>query len=545
MISPRVHTACEVFRDHRVTWHHRPLQLTCTCILLLLLASQSQAAVSVNLPLDDPVYPLLEKLVTSNLTFTNALTIKPITRLYAARLIAEAMQQRRDELATSQRQDPFLDWILQYLAGRFKRELQQLRFFYRPRRPGPFFLAPLSELKLDVAFASEQFVHRDSSGRTTNLQGVFGLNEGFAYGNALSLRARSISWGTVGEQVAAYVEPDVRLRTDPILGDTFDTTLHKGYLKVGHMNLELEFGRDTLWWGPASQGDLVLSNNAPPFDLLKLSTPTPFRLPWLLSHLGEWQVAYFVTRLEAEQVIPHPLVSGLRVTVQPTAFLKFGFTNVIEAFGEGGENLSPLVFMEKLLVPTLDATAQSINGLVAYDLVLSFPLARKITALNGLKFYWQRGQDNVSHVQGFLGGGNILGGVLDGGRWDLRVEFAETRDHGAVWYTHPTYRSGFAFKQFLIGHPIGGAAESFFMRATYYWTPTAWIAADGRREQYGVDVQPDVTIQQRFGLEGSYQFSLQQKHLVLWSRLEYATLDTPAVEPQHTFVLLFTARWRF
>jgi len=511
----------------------------------LVLISQSQAEVSVNLPLDDPAYPLLEKLVISHLTFTNALTIKPITRLYAARLIAETIQQRRDELETSQRQDPFLDWILQYLAGRFKPELQQIRFFYRPRRPAPVFLAPLTELKLDTAFARDQFVHRDSSGLTTNLQGVFGLNEGFAYGNALSLRARSISWGTFWEHVAAYVEPDIRLRTDPILGDTFDATLHKGYLQVGYRNLELEFGRDTLWWGPASQGDLVLSNNAPPFALLKFSTPTPFRLPWLLHYLGEWQVSYFVTRLEADQEIPHPLVSGLRVTVQPTPFLKVGFTNVIEAFGEGGESLSPLTFMEKLFVPTLDATAQSINGLVAYDLVLSLPLARILPILNGLKFYWQRGQDNIHHVRGVLGGGNILGGILDGGRWDLRVEFAETRDDEAVWYTHPTYRSGFAFKQFIIGHPIGGAAEGWFVRATYYLTPTVWIAADGRREHYGFNVQPDVTTQQRFGLEGSYQFSLQQQSLVLWGRLEYATLNLPTTDLQHTFVLLFTARWRF
>ena len=56
--------------------------------LLFLLVPGSHAEVSVNLPLDDPAYPLLDKLVTSNLTFTNSLTIKPITRLYAARLIA-------------------------------------------------------------------------------------------------------------------------------------------------------------------------------------------------------------------------------------------------------------------------------------------------------------------------------------------------------------------------------------------------------------------------------------------------------------------------
>jgi hypothetical protein len=65
------------------------------------------------------------------------------------------------------------------------------------------------------------------------------------------------------------------------------------------------------------------------------------------------------------------------------------------------------------------------------------------------------------NIQGVLGGGNIIGGVLEGGRWDVRFEFVETRDAGSVWYTHPTYTSGFAFQQFVLGHPIGGQPRGF------------------------------------------------------------------------------------
>src|SRR5207249_6565896 len=114
---------------------------------------------------------------------TTDLTIKSITLLYAARLIAEAIEQRRHALDTAQRQEPFLDEILEYLSSRFKRELQEIGFLYRPRRAETVFLAPLVELKFDTVFARHQFVLRDSSGLTPNLQGVFGLNEGFAYGN--------------------------------------------------------------------------------------------------------------------------------------------------------------------------------------------------------------------------------------------------------------------------------------------------------------------------------------------------------------------------
>jgi hypothetical protein len=125
-----------------VVYYTRWWYWTFTGLLLFLLVSSSHAEVSVNLPLDDPAYPLLDKLVTSNLTFTNALAVKPITRLYAARLIAEAVEQCRHELDMAQRQEPFLDERLEYLTGRFKRELQEVGFLYRPRRARPVFFTP-------------------------------------------------------------------------------------------------------------------------------------------------------------------------------------------------------------------------------------------------------------------------------------------------------------------------------------------------------------------------------------------------------------------
>jgi Capsule assembly protein Wzi len=516
---------------------------------LVLQVALAQAAVSINLALDDPAYPLLEKLVSSNLTWSNALTIKPITRLYAARLIAEATQQRQRELADTQRQEPFLDQTLQYLARRFQKELQQIGFFYQPQpSDDAFFIAPLTEFKLDLIGAHDQFVHRDSSGFTSNLQGVFGLQSGFTYGNDFSTRLRSVSWATLWQHVAVYLEPELIGRSDPLLGDVFDVDLFTGYLKASYANLELEFGRDALWWGPASQGDLVLSNNAPPLELLKLSTPLPFRIPWMFQELGEWQVAYFVARLEHDRTIPHALVNGLRVTLQPTSYLRVGFTNVVQAYGEDGVSIAAQDFVPRLFVPSLDTTGRTVNGLVAYDVVLSLPFVRDLPWLQSVKFYWQRGNDNVKDVRGALGGGNILGGVIDGGRWDVRIEFAETRDAdtaSTIWYNHPTYQDGFAFRRFVLGHPMGGAAESLYGRMTYYLAPTTWLAADGRRERYGLDLQATPTTQWRFGLEASHEIMLQQRYLVLWGRIEYATLDTPVEAMQRAIVVQLSARWRF
>jgi hypothetical protein len=525
-------------------------QLCRLCLIwslcVLLFPTFGTARVSVNLPLDDPAYPLLEKLTSSGLTFTNALTLKPITRLHAARLVAEAIEQRRRELEVARWQEPFLDEVLEYLASRFKRELQQLGFLTYLGRRRPFFLAPLSELKLNMVFASNPFIHRDSSGETTNLQGVFSLNNGFSYGDDFTLRTGSISWLTLWNTAALYVEPRTIIRTDPLLGeDTFDVDLHRLYIKAEYANLELALGRDTPSWGPAVQGDLVLSPNAPPLDGLKFGTPMPFRLPGVFKEAGEWQMTYFVARLEDDRDFPHALLSGIRFAYQPVSYLKFGFTNAFMALGEGGVHLDPWEYARRLFVPEFDTAGRTVNSVVAYDVVLTVPFVRDWIWVKGVKLYWQKGHDNRRDIDGILGGGNILGGVLDGGRWDLRAEFAETRDQGAVWYAHPTYRNGFAFKDFFIGHPIGGVAQGWFARATYYLTPTAWVAADGRYEQYGVDEPATETIQQRFGLEGSYQLPWLQRDLVLWGRVEYATLDEPATAYQRAFTAQLSARWRF
>src|SRR5215475_4499405 len=161
MILPRIFAPGLLLRKFFVTYYRHLWYVTCAGLMLCLLVSGGHAEVSVNLPLDDPAYSLLDKLVTSNLTFTNALTVKPITRLYAARLIAEAVEQRRHEIDTAQRQEPFLDEILEYLTGQFKRELQEIGFLYRPRRAEAIFFAPLTEVKLDTVFAVNQFVLRD------------------------------------------------------------------------------------------------------------------------------------------------------------------------------------------------------------------------------------------------------------------------------------------------------------------------------------------------------------------------------------------------
>lgn len=452
-------------------------------MLLAALTQPSQAAVSINLPLDDPAYALFDKLVSRGLTFRNALTVKPITRLYAAHLLADILRQRRQEWEDSKRPDRFLDETLQHLADRFKRELRQLGAFYQPRRPDPVFWAPLHTAKLDLVAAHQPFLYRQP-------QSVFSPQERhITHRDHETLRLRTISWGTFWHALAAYVEPELIVRSDPWFeADTLEASLHQGYLKIGTTDLEFAFGRDTLWWGPTATGVIPRPAPASTLDLLKFSHPFPFRLPGVFRHLGAWQVAAFAAHYRRARSGPHAMHGGLRVTLQPTPYLQAGYTH---------------------LVP---ATDHHPNRPFAFDVVLSLPFLRARSFLHGANLYWQGQSD----------GGHIMGSFIDGGRWDLRFEYAKT---------HPgemLYPSGRGVKREFANLFIGntGKRESYRGQVRYYVAPNLWIATDSQYERYGSNAAAGVTSHHHIGLELSYPLIWRKRALQLGGRFSYAGLET-------------------
>ena len=79
---------------------------------------------------------------------------------------------------------------------------------------------------------------------------------------------------------------------------------------------EIEAGKDSMWWGPGYHGSILMSNNAEPFKMLKLSTPSPVSLPWIFKALGPFKVVWFLTQLEDDRPVPEPLADWDAVELQ-------------------------------------------------------------------------------------------------------------------------------------------------------------------------------------------------------------------------------------
>ena len=83
-------------------------------------------------------------------------------------------------------------------------------------------------------------------------------------------------------------------------------------------------GRLPLWWGPARHGSLLVSNNAAPFDLVRVATAEPHLLPGWLTYLGLLSAEVFLTRLKDERTISKPYFAGVRVHTRVNPYVELG-----------------------------------------------------------------------------------------------------------------------------------------------------------------------------------------------------------------------------
>ncbi len=127
------------------------------------------------------------------------------------------------------------------------------------------------------------------------------------------------------------------------------------YVGLAFSNWQATFGRQSLWWGPGNGGPLILSDNAVPLNMFRISRVTPFKLPSVLGWLGPLRLEFFLGQLEGHQFIngpipnrpngvsgsffhtihPQPLIHGERFTFKPTRNFEFGFSRTGIFAGEG------------------------------------------------------------------------------------------------------------------------------------------------------------------------------------------------------------------
>ncbi len=233
--------------------------------------------------------------------------------------------------------------------------------------------------------------------------------------------------------------------------------LQRGYLSARLGAVDLQVGRDSLWWGPATRGALLLSDNAGPLDLVKVA----------------FDVGPYVRFLKLAAPLDEPgrYLIGTRVDWQAGERVRFGVSETAIAFA------GPLLWyhlanplpgvLTAALRPWDWQTAAGVND----NFLGSFDF--EMVPAPGTVVYGELMIDDVHKPfppvvppggpypavdpsrWGFTAG-LYLADPFHDGRTGLRVEYARVYN----WtYTHHTLNRSYTYRGVSLGHWLGADGD--------------------------------------------------------------------------------------
>ncbi|MBI3610051.1 MAG: hypothetical protein HY204_05030 [Nitrospirae bacterium] len=435
----------------------------------------------VNLPAHHWVYDALARLTRAGLISDGFLSIQPIRRDEAARLTAEALANRarlrREAPPESSSRFDWTDELLRRLEKEFREELQG-------ETESPLFHGRAADtIEAETVFAGLN----GRSKQPLENRGGRSVSEG------LNGKVSWRGWVQSDEGLAVTLGLDASARDSDA-----DLILNEGSLKLSRFGLDLEAGRDRQWWGPGEHGALILSDNAPPMDLIRIGNAHPSRLPFALRYLGDWKWAVFVARLEHDRDHPRAKLGGARLAWAPTGWLELGASRSVLFGGHGATHFGLQDFPQLLLgsgQDNQDPQARYVNNdnLAAWDVTVYLPFIRSVfPEIRGVKLYLEYGgEDNTWHeflgvrYKGLMNIAQLMGMAISLPKADLQFEYANNVDDVSDWYVHWFYTSGYTFKGYTIGHEMGSDADDLSARATVYLSPEVRLVTLLERERAG------------------------------------------------------------
>ncbi|HKX11646.1 MAG TPA: capsule assembly Wzi family protein [bacterium] len=456
---------------------------------LVFLAMKAGAYSSVTVPIEDPVYRRIDKLVAFGLIKTQMIGQRPYVRAEIARLIAEAMEHypafaarfREDEKQTFEQsakrleEKVYVDKILKGLKADYRDELiQQGALEGRiPAVQGQI----IDELRWDLVYLDQapSFYPADNGfggieGRSRPLVQNRG---GRHFVDGVNLGVETSHWFRFGKYFSVQGEPrfQVQVAKDdkPEENQVFVQRLSGRFT---WNKLDLQIGRDSVNWGPSAEGGLGFSNNARPLDFVKLSSVSPFRYPFLFKNFGLAQWNLIVANLGPEQRFKDSWLVAYKHSMRASPYLEIGMSQSLVLGGDGAPDLGfGSAIGEFWGVGGHDQSSSNRN--------LDFDIIGSIPQLWGMQVYTQLNfedfdrsfnvlfRDDLSFIAGVY-----LPRATRSGTLDLRVEY---RRLSARYGRHPVFTSGMTENLFPLGDSMGPDSQSLRATMRYDFGPHTLI----------------------------------------------------------------------
>lgn len=476
------------------------------CTIVPFTVSYVFAASSVNIPLDSSAYRDLETLSARHVIQSDLSSTKPYTRNEAGRLIFEAI----DALEKNQYSLQFSsEKILEQLKNDYQDEINEAR----AKSSSKTFLKPIDNFSVKYNY----------------LSGPFSIynNEGINYFDGHNAQASFQSFAKLWNVFSFYVQPVIlyNQKANNVDGNSeTDVRMHKGYVKFTLSNFEIQAGRDSLWWGPGYHGALLMSNNAKPFDMIKVSNPEAVLLPWIFKYLGPIKFNLIFSQLNDERTAPalsKPYLYGLRLDLKPHPLFEIGISQLCLFSGEGRRNLS-FNDIVKILYSNenRDNSELDSNQEVAIDVAFTIPNVQRLLPLaSSIKIYGEVGAEDTGlppDRRAYLVGAAFSDFLLFV-NMKFRVEYANLSPSSVpnAWYSHSSYPMQYEGRVF--GHHAGGDSDDLFFELSQDHIGKWSYQLGFDKERSGLNSKTNIQDKYQFYVGMGYELMEKSKVMVKYA----------------------------
>lgn len=439
---------------------------------------------STYVPLDDEVYSYLQKFEAEGLIESGLLTTKPLSYREVLRLIIEAEKN-------SYQSTPFIRNKIQELKERFVDETKQVSFF-----------KPMEKL-----YAVYRYQDKDSDILNYNLEGDTFTKEN-------NLRSGFETRFEVG-RFSFSASPEFRYSQNA----NFYWKKLYGILHIG--KFDFEFGKDSQWWGPGYHGSILLSNNAKPFTMLKISNPEPIILPWIFRYLGLFKLTAFVTKLEKDRLdVAEPYLWGIRFNFKPRPYIEIGLERTALLGGKGRSNSFSTWWKSFTNAGEHISDKETGDQRAGGDIKITVPWK-----IQPFQVYFEAaGEDSAGNFPtkwAYLGG-IYLPRILSFEPISIRVEYATTHvpNRPNVWYNHHIYTAGYTYYGRIIGHHMGTDSKDLYVEIEYLFQKMPMsvnVYLDKEKHSLSNQIKPEV---KEYGLKINLNLTKDIKMNLSFTQLE-------------------------
>jgi hypothetical protein len=248
------------------------------------------------------------------------------------------------------------------------------------------------------------------------------------------------------------------------------------YAGINLHGWQVLFGNQSLSWGPGIGGSLLLSNNAAPFPMLRITPADPIEIPGLSKILGPFHLEQFYGRVAGFPGSSEPWIYGQKISFKPLLSLELAYGRTTLIGGTGHPLTSSSFF--KSMFGRVDAAQNSVPGdsRTAVEWTWRLPKIGNWATLYGEL----EDDDDPIPLQ------NLAKSVWRPGiylprlpllpKWDAHFEWTSStspgrgpvQNHGNLNYWNLDYTSGYTNGGSLMGNTVG--REGVTLQAwTRYW----------------------------------------------------------------------------